>query len=65
MALHPCKENSVFSNGEMNINMVLLHIIFIFTLPVKIYFAGCKGTAEEMILDLMGKKMLSNQLLSG
>jgi hypothetical protein len=34
-------------------------------LPVEIYFAVYRGTAEEMILDLMGEKMLSNQLLTG
>jgi hypothetical protein len=35
------------------------------SLPVEVYFAVYKGTAEEMILDLMGEKMLSNQLLTG
>ena len=34
-------------------------------LPVEVYFAVYKDTAEEMILDLMGEKMLSNQLLTG
>ena len=34
-------------------------------LPVEVYFAVYKGTAEEMILDLMGEKMLSHQLLTG
>jgi hypothetical protein len=34
-------------------------------LPVEVHFAVYKGTAEEMILDLMGEKMLSNQLLTG
>jgi hypothetical protein len=34
-------------------------------LPVEIYFPVYGGTAEEMILDLMGEKMLSNQLLTG
>jgi hypothetical protein len=34
-------------------------------LPVEVYFAVYKGTAEEMILDLVGEKMLSNQLLTG
>ena len=29
-------------------------------LPVEVYFAVYRGTAEEMILDLMGEKMLSN-----
>ena len=28
-------------------------------------FSVYKGTAEEMILDLMGEKMLSNQFLTG
>jgi hypothetical protein len=34
-------------------------------LPVEIHFPVYSGTAEEMILDLMGEKMLSNQLLTG
>ena len=34
-------------------------------LPVEVYFSVYRGTAEEMILDLMGEKMLSNQLLTG
>ncbi len=34
-------------------------------LPVEIYFPVYSNTAEEMILDLMGEKMLSNQLLTG
>jgi len=34
-------------------------------LPVEVYFAVYRGTAEEMILDLMGEKILSNQLLTG
>jgi hypothetical protein len=34
-------------------------------LPVEVYFAVYRDTAEEMILDLMGEKMLSNQLLTG
>jgi len=32
---------------------------------VEVYFSAYRGTAEEMILDLMGEKMLSNQLLTG
>lgn len=34
-------------------------------LPVEVHFAVYRDTAEEMILDLMGEKMLSNQLLTG
>jgi len=34
-------------------------------LPVEIHFPVYSGTAEEMILDLVGEKMLSNQLLTG
>ena len=34
-------------------------------LPVEIYFPVYSNTAEEMILDLVGEKMLSNQLLTG
>ncbi|MBM4027589.1 MAG: hypothetical protein FJ280_19620 [Planctomycetes bacterium] len=34
-------------------------------LPVEVFFSVYRGTAEEMILDLMGEKMLSNQLLTG
>jgi hypothetical protein len=34
-------------------------------LPVEIYFPVYSNTAVEMILDLVGEKMLSNQLLSG
>ncbi|MBL8080456.1 MAG: hypothetical protein JNM55_20970 [Anaerolineales bacterium] len=34
-------------------------------LPVEIYFPVYSNSAEEMILDLMGEKMLSNQLLTG
>jgi hypothetical protein len=33
-------------------------------LPVEIYFSVYSNTAEEMILDLVGEKMLSNQLLT-
>jgi hypothetical protein len=32
---------------------------------VEVYFSVYRGTAEEMIHDLMGEKMLSNQLLTG
>ena len=32
---------------------------------MEIYFPVYSGTAEEMILDLVGEKMLSNQLLTG
>jgi hypothetical protein len=32
---------------------------------VEVYFAVYRGTDEEMILNLMGEKMLSNQLLTG
>jgi hypothetical protein len=34
-------------------------------LPVEVYFSVYRDTAEEMILDLMGEKMLYNQLLTG
>ncbi len=34
-------------------------------LPVEIYFPVYSGTAEEMTLDLVGEKKLSNQLLTG
>lgn len=32
---------------------------------MEVYFSVYQGTAEELILDLMGEKMLSNQLLTG
>lgn len=43
----------------------VITLMLTFNLPVEVYFAVSKFTTEEMILDLMGKKILSNQLLTG
>jgi len=34
-------------------------------MPVEIYFPNYSNTAEEMLLDLVGEKMLSNLPLTG